>query len=60
MIDSELSGKLFVFWLILEGNLVDICPVGALVSGPYAFTSRPWELQSYETIDVLDSTGSAI
>lgn len=49
MIDSELSG-----------NLVDVCPVGALTSGPYAFTSRPWELQSYDTIDVLDSTGSNI
>lgn len=49
MIDSELSG-----------NLVDICPVGALTSGPYAFTSRPWELQSYDTIDVLDATGSNV
>ncbi len=68
MIDSELSGKYIVLFLdfivnwlyVWIGNLVDICPVGALVSGPYAFTSRPWELQSYETIDVLDSTGSAI
>ncbi len=42
------------------GNLVDICPVGALTSGPYAFTSRPWELQSYESIDLMDSTGSAV
>lgn len=39
---------------------MDVCPVGALTSGPYAFTSRPWELQSYDTIDVLDTTGSAI
>lgn len=40
--------------------MVDICPVGALTSGPYAFTSRPWELTSYDTIDVMDATGSSI
>ena len=40
MIESELSGNIY----ILLGNLVDLCPVGALTSGPYAFTSRPWEL----------------
>lgn len=36
----------------MSGNLVDICPVGALTSGPYAFTSRPWELMSYDSIDL--------
>jgi NADH dehydrogenase/NADH:ubiquinone oxidoreductase subunit G len=40
MIDSELSGYRY----LNKGNLVDLCPVGALTSGPYAFTSRPWEL----------------
>ena len=44
----------------LSGNLVDVCPVGALTSGPYAFTSRPWELSSYYSIDLLDGVGSAI
>lgn len=39
----------------LQGNLVDVCPVGALVSAPYAFTSRPWELKSTDTSDVLDT-----
>lgn len=44
----------------LSGNLVDLCPVGALTSRPYAFTARPWELHSTETVDVLDSTGASI
>lgn len=44
----------------LSGNLVDICPVGALTNAPYAFTSRPWELKSYDSIDLLDALGSAI
>lgn len=44
----------------LSGNLIDLCPVGALTSKPYAFTSRPWELKSVESIDVLDSMGSNI
>lgn len=39
----------------LQGNLVDLCPVGALTNGPYAFTSRPWELKSYDSIDVFDT-----
>lgn len=38
----------------LSGNLVDLCPVGALTSGPYAFTSRPWELKSYYSIDPIE------
>tara|TARA_B100000614_G_scaffold262904_1_gene299983 strand:+ start:22687 stop:24774 length:2088 start_codon:yes stop_codon:yes gene_type:complete len=44
----------------MSGNLIDLCPVGALTSKPYAFTSRPWELTSIETIDVTDSIGSNI
>lgn len=44
----------------LSGNLVDICPVGALTSKPYAFAARPWELKKTETIDVMDAVGSAI
>ena len=39
----------------LQGNIIDLCPVGALVSKPYAFTARPWELSKTETIDVMDS-----
>jgi NADH-quinone oxidoreductase subunit G len=49
MISSELSG-----------NLVDVCPVGALTSKPYAFTARPWELTKTESIDVHDAVGSNI
>ncbi|MDC0233294.1 NADH-quinone oxidoreductase subunit NuoG, partial [Pelagibacteraceae bacterium] len=48
-IDSELSG-----------NVIDLCPVGALTSKPYAFKSRPWELSKTETYDVLDGIGSSI
>ena len=44
----------------LSGNLIDICPVGALTSRPYAFVSRPWELQKTDSIDVLDATGTPI
>lgn len=44
----------------LCGNIIDICPVGALTSMPYAFTARPWELELYESIDVLDSMASTI
>jgi len=44
----------------LSGNMVDICPVGALTSKPYAFVARPWELKKTESIDVLDAVGSAI
>ena len=44
----------------LSGNLIDICPVGALTSKPYAFRGRPWELAKTETIDVLDAVGSNI
>jgi NADH-quinone oxidoreductase subunit G len=44
----------------LQGNLVDICPVGALTSKPYAFTARPWELNKTQSVDVMDGLGSAI
>ncbi|KAJ2913531.1 hypothetical protein MD484_g6880, partial [Candolleomyces efflorescens] len=49
MMDSELSG-----------NIVDLCPVGALTSKPYAYHARPWELKSTESIDVMDAVGSNI
>ncbi|MDX1574549.1 MAG: NADH-quinone oxidoreductase subunit NuoG, partial [Kiloniellales bacterium] len=48
-IDSEMSG-----------NLVDVCPVGALTSKPYAFEARPWELRKTNSIDVMDAVGSNI
>ena len=48
-IDSELSG-----------NIIDLCPVGALTSKPYAFMARPWELERTESIDVMDAVGSSI
>ncbi len=44
----------------LSGNVVDLCPVGALTSRPYAFNARPWELTKTESIDVLDAVGSNI
>lgn len=49
VLDSEMSG-----------NVIDLCPVGALTSRPYAFRARPWELSHVETIDVLDSLGASI
>jgi NADH-quinone oxidoreductase subunit G len=44
----------------LSGNLVDVCPVGALLNGPYSFRARPWELTKTESIDVHDAVGSNI
>ncbi len=44
----------------LSGNLIDLCPVGALTSRPYAFNARPWELRKTESVDVMDGLGSAI
>jgi len=44
----------------LSGNIIDICPVGALTSKPYQFTARPWELKKIESVDVLDAVGSNI
>src|SRR5690242_12651545 len=44
----------------LQGNVVDLCPVGALTSKPFAFTARPWEMAKTESVDVMDALGSAI
>jgi len=44
----------------LSGNVIDLCPVGALTSKPYAFSARPWELKQTESIDVMDAIGSNI
>ena len=44
----------------LQGNVIDLCPVGALTSKPYEFKARPWELRPTETFDVMDAVGSAI
>jgi NADH-quinone oxidoreductase subunit G len=44
----------------LSGNIIDLCPVGALTSKPYAFNARPWELKKTESIDVMDALGSNI
>jgi NADH dehydrogenase (ubiquinone) Fe-S protein 1 len=44
----------------LSGNVIDICPVGALTSKPFAFKARNWELKATETIDVTDAVGSNI
>lgn len=59
--DTEIGtyvGK--VFQSELSGNVVDLCPVGALTSKPYTFIARPWELRSTETIDISDAVGSNI
>jgi NADH-quinone oxidoreductase subunit G len=44
----------------LQSNVVDLCPVGALTSKPYAFSARPWELNKTQSVDVMDALGSAI
>jgi len=44
----------------MSGNIIDLCPVGALTSKPYAFQARPWELKKTESVDVLDAVGSNI
>ena len=44
----------------LSGNVIDLCPVGALTSKPYAFNARPWELDHVNSIDVMDAVGSNI
>ncbi|XP_061082324.1 NADH-ubiquinone oxidoreductase 75 kDa subunit, mitochondrial-like isoform X1 [Conger conger] len=49
-----------MFMSELSGNVIDLCPVGALTSKPYAFTARPWETRATESIDVLDAVGSSI
>jgi len=49
-----------LFFSELSGNIIDLCPVGALTSKPYAFIARPWEIKSIESIDILDSIHSNI
>lgn len=44
----------------LSGNIIDLCPVGALTSKPYAFVARPWETRRTDSIDVHDAVGSNI
>jgi NADH-quinone oxidoreductase subunit G len=44
----------------VSGNVIDLCPVGALTSKPYAFQARPWELKKTDSIDVMDAIGSNI
>ncbi len=44
----------------LQGNIIDLCPVGALTSAPYEFKARPWELRKTDTIDAMDAVGSNI
>ena len=44
----------------MSGNVIDLCPVGALTSKPYSYEARPWELNKIETIDVMDAVGSNI
>jgi NADH-quinone oxidoreductase subunit G len=44
----------------LSANIIDLCPVGALTSKPYAFVARPWELRKTESVDVLDAVGSNV
>lgn len=44
----------------MSGNLADVCPVGALNHGPTAYTTRPYELQTKDSIDVMDSLGSNV
>jgi len=58
---TEISGYLSSFFNSeISGNVIDLCPVGALTSKPYAFKARPWELRTNESIDLTDSTGSNI
>ncbi len=59
--DSEITSYLnMTLDSNLQGNIIDLCPVGALTSKPYAFTARPWELTKTETIDVMDALGSNV
>ena len=44
----------------LSANVIDLCPVGALTSKPYAFNARPWELKKTESVDVMDALGSNV
>ncbi len=59
--DSEITSYLGrMLTSELQGNVIDLCPVGALTSKPYAFTARPWELTKTESIDVIDALGASI
>ena len=59
--DSEITSYLGrMLTSELQGNVIDLCPVGALTSKPYAFTARPWELTKTESIDVMDALGASI
>lgn len=59
--DSEITSYLGqMLTSELQGNVIDLCPVGALTSKPYAFTARPWELSHTESIDVMDALCSNI
>ena len=44
----------------LSGNVIDLCPVGALTNKPYAFMARPWEIRRTDSVDVMDAVGSNI
>lgn len=60
-ISTEIGGYIAkTFNSEISGNLIDLCPVGALTANPYFFKNRPWELRSVDTIDTLDSLGSSI
>jgi len=56
---NEYSNNLSLYSEIL-GNLIDLCPVGAITSKPYAFKARPWELKMVDTVDLTDSFGSNV
>ncbi len=59
--DSEISSYLGAMLTSeLQGNVIDLCPVGALISKPYAYTARSWELRKTESIDVIDALGTNI
>lgn len=58
--DMEISSLEQAVASELSGNVIDLCPVGALTSMPYAFNARPWELTKTESVDVHDAMGSAI
>ncbi|MEM7238686.1 MAG: NADH-quinone oxidoreductase subunit NuoG [Pseudomonadota bacterium] len=59
--DSEITNYLGqILESEMQGNIVDLCPVGALTNKPYAFTARPWELTKTQSIDVMDALGSNI
>lgn len=59
--NTEISNYISnTFNSFLSGNVIDLCPVGALTSKNYAFKARPWELKSIETIDLTDGSGSSV